>query len=67
MEAKKLANFVIDSTHDFDIIARIRRFRQEKFQQFGIAAVDIETCLDNTGDHSIYNMRPFLCHVYGEL
>jgi len=68
---KKLCPFYIGpeaSEEDFHdqmqdkMAARIR-----SFSDVGLAAIDIETCIDNSMEESMYNMRPFLLHLHGRL
>jgi hypothetical protein len=41
--------------------------RDSKFDQVGLACIDIETCMDYSNEESLFNMRPFLLHLYGRL
>lgn len=67
ISSTKMYKNIVDPATDEFIIESIVQYREKKFDQYGIAAVDIETCLDTTGEFTMYNMRPFLCHIYGEL
>ena len=59
--------------HDIDIddlpigIPEKMAARAKRFGDVGLAAIDIETFIDNSLEHSIFNMRPFVLHLYGKL
>jgi len=41
--------------------------RNDFFNDMGFAAIDIETCMDNSLTQSMYNVRPFMLHLHGRL